>query len=86
MTVTVEKNNLRSQSVKKGDSIHTLPKRLYTLKEAAVYLGMGLHGVRSLIWNGELPCITRNQDGNHRKQWIDLVDLDKWIAGHKETL
>ena len=62
-------------------------KRLFTLKEAAIYLGRSQYGVRTLIWNGNLPVI-KNPDGatNSRKQWIDVVDLDLFIERNKETV
>ena len=34
-----------------------LPKRLYSLAEAASYLGRSIWSVRRLIWNGELPQV-----------------------------
>ena len=54
-------------------------KRLYNLKEAALYLGRTVWGIRELIWSGRIPVI---QDG--RKQYIDIYDLDKYIEGNKK--
>lgn len=53
-------------------------KRLFTLKEASVYLGRPVWGVRTLVWNGKLPVI---QDG--RKYFIDIYDLDAYIENQK---
>ncbi len=53
-------------------------KRLFTIKEAAVYLGRPVWGVRTLIWNGRIPVI---QDG--RKYFIDINDLDDYIERQK---
>jgi len=56
-------------------------KRLFTLKEAAEYLGRPVWGVRTLIWNGKLPYI---QD--KRKMYIDITDMDKYIEHEKVTI
>ena len=56
-------------------------KRLYTLKDAAAYLGRPVYGVRALIWKGRLPVI---QDG--RKMYIDLHDLELYINRSKMTM
>jgi len=53
-------------------------KRLYTVKEAALYLGRSVHAVRELIWSRFLPVV---QHG--RKMWIDLADLNRYIYKHK---
>ena len=55
-------------------------KRLYTVKEAAVYLGHTIWGVRSLIWAKNLPVV---QHG--RKQFLDLFDLNAFIEGNKKV-
>ena len=54
-------------------------KRLYNLKDAAVYLGRTVWGIRELIWSGRIPVI---QDG--RKQYLDIYDLDKYIESNKK--
>ena len=53
-------------------------KRLYTVQEAAVYLGRLVWGVRELIWKGELPCVKVG-----RRIHIDAEDLDVFIQRHK---
>ena len=60
-----------------------LQKRLYTLREASIYLGRGLHGVRDLVWNGKLPVV--KQDGG-RKLFVDIKDLDSFIEKSKFTM
>ncbi len=66
----------------KGQGIgNPLSKRLYTLKEAAVYLGRTEWGMRELIWSGQVPVI-RNQGG--RKIFVDLSDMDLYINRQKE--
>ena len=64
-----------------ADNKPSLAKRLYTVKESAEYLGRGVHGVRDLIADGELPVIQRGDNGT---QYLDVVDLDLWIEGNKK--
>jgi excisionase family DNA binding protein len=72
---------MTNQEVRKGEGIyHPISKRLYTLKEAALYLGRGLYGVREMIWRGEIPVI---QTG--RKQFIDILDLEAYVTRNKKT-
>ena len=58
-----------------------LIKRLYDLKEAAIYLGRPVFSVRTLIWNGALPVIK-----NGRKLYLDIFDMDTYIERNKETM
>jgi excisionase family DNA binding protein len=60
------------------DNSYIPRKRLYTVKEAALYLGHTVWGVRSLIWSKTLPVV---QHG--RKQFVDLFDLEAFIEKHK---
>lgn len=62
-------------------------KRLYTLKEAGVYLGRSEYSVRTLIWNGVLPVV-KNPNGadSGKKMWVDVLDLDLFIERNKETI
>jgi len=53
-------------------------KRLYTIKEAAEYLGHTVWGIRSLIWGKVLPVVKHG-----RKQFLDLYDLEKFIESNK---
>jgi len=59
---------------------HVISKRLYTIKEASIYLGRPLWGVRTLIWNGKIPYI---QDG--RKYYLDVKDMDAYIEKEKRV-
>jgi len=58
-----------------------LTKRLYDLKEAAIYLGRPVFSVRGLIWKGALPVI---KDG--RKLYLDIADINTYIERNKETM
>ena len=52
-------------------------KRLFTLPEAAYYLGRTVPAVRALIYRGELGRGV--QDGPRAKIWLPKEDLDAWI-------
>jgi len=55
-------------------------KRLYTLKEAACYLGRSDWSVREMLWSGKLPYV---KDG--KRIFLDIRDLDEWIDGTKKV-
>lgn len=55
-------------------------KRLFSLKEAAIYLGRSDWSVREMLWSGKLPYI---KDG--KKLYIDILDLEEWINRTKQT-
>jgi len=55
-------------------------KRLYTLKEAAQYLGRSVWGMRDLVWSQIIPVV--KQQGS-RKIYIDITDLDGFIEKNK---
>ena len=56
-----------------------LPRRLYDIKAVADYLGIPPYSVRTLIWNGLLPCVRIG-----RRQYLDLRDVDRFIESQKE--
>ena len=53
-------------------------KRLYSVKEASVYLGRSVCALREMIWGGKLPYI---KDG--RRVLLDIYDIDEWIKKNK---
>ena len=55
-------------------------KRLYTLKEAAQYLGRSDWSMRELIWAGKIPIVRGDGD---RKIFIDVKDIDDYIERNK---
>ena len=74
--------NHTDKGLKKAQGIHNpLTKRLFDLKESAIYLGRPVFSVRTLIWNGALPVI---RDG--RKYYLDVRDMDGYIDKHKERM
>ena len=67
--------------LKRAQGIYNpLGKRLYTLKEAAEYLGRSEWGVRDLIWKHTIPVV--KQQGC-RKMYLDINDLDVFIEKNK---
>jgi excisionase family DNA binding protein len=57
-------------------------KRLYTLKEAARYLGRSDWGMRELMWAGKIPFV-RTEGG--KKFYFDVSDLDDYIKKNKSV-
>jgi excisionase family DNA binding protein len=80
---TAVKFPLKKQMAKKESRMHTrqspLKKRLYSISEAATYLGRSDWSVRELIWGGKLPSVRVG-----RRVHLDIVDLDHWIEENKE--
>lgn len=56
-------------------------KRLYTVKEAAEYLGISVWAVRERIWAGDLPYV---KFPGGRKMYVDRPDLEALIERNKE--
>ncbi|MEW6163089.1 MAG: helix-turn-helix domain-containing protein [Nitrospirota bacterium] len=54
-------------------------KRLYSLKEASQYLGLGIWSIRKKVWNGEIPYVKAGQ----RRILLDIKDMDSWIEKNK---
>ena len=57
-----------------------LGKRLYTLKEAAHYLGRSVWGMRDLVWAQVIPVVMQR---GSRKMYFDINDLDAFIEKNK---
>lgn len=53
-------------------------KRLYSLSEAAIYLGRSTWSVRRLIWSGELPAVRAGG-----RVHVDVQDMDQFIDRNK---
>ncbi len=58
---------------------HTSAKRLYSLPEAAHYLGRSTWSIRRLIWSGELPSVRAGG-----RVHVDVKDMDEFIERNKE--
>ena len=61
-----------------GASGVTISKRLYTIEEAAFYLGRTAWSVRELIWKGHLPSVKVG-----RRVHLDYNDLNQFVDRHK---
>ncbi len=73
----------QNQRIRKAQGIsNPMSKRLYTLKEAAEYLGRSEWGMRELIWAGRIPVV--RPDGG-RKIFLDIHDLMEFIDQNKST-
>ena len=57
-------------------------KRLFPLKEAAIYLGRSVYSMRELVWAGEIPVVKVE---NARKIYLDIADLDHFIDKNKKV-
>lgn len=57
----------------------SIPKRLYSIPEAAHYLGRSAWSIRRLIWSGELPAVRAGG-----RVHVDVVDMEAFIERHKE--
>jgi len=55
-----------------------LLKRLYSIPEAAQYLGRSPWSVRHLIWTGELPEVRAG-----RRIHLDIKDMEAFIERNK---
>ena len=74
---------IKKQKDKKANGIDSplspMKKRLYSISEAATYLGRSVWSVRELIWGGKLPCVKVG-----RRIHLDIIDLNEWIERNKE--
>jgi len=76
-----EINNVKNQQVGRAQGIsYPLPKRLYTLNEAANYLGRTLWSMRELIWKGSLPIVREG-----KRIFVDVNDLNAYIERNKTS-
>jgi excisionase family DNA binding protein len=73
MTKEERKNRLKELKKPRGPS-----KRLYTVPEAAYYLGRSVDAVYEMIWAGKIPYV---KDG--KRNLIDIKDLDAFIEQYK---
>ncbi len=55
-------------------------KRLFTLKEAAKYLGRSEWGMRELIWARRIPVV---REEGARKIFLDIEDLEEFVRKNK---
>ena len=60
-----------------------LSPRLLPLKAAAEHLGLTVWALRERIWAGQIPVV---QFPGGRKQYIDIVDIDRFINQNNRTI
>lgn len=70
----------RTAKAKEQGICHPMRKRLFTLREAAEYMGRSVWGMRELIWAGAIPTVKAPAG---RKIFLDVVDLDAYIDANK---
>ncbi len=63
------------------DSNELLSKRLYSIKEAAMYIGRSERALREMIWAKKIAVI---RDG--KRILLDIRDINEWIETHKESV
>jgi len=67
---------------RENHAVGDLPlKRLYSIREAALYLGRSAWSVREMYYHGKLPSV---RDG--RRMLFDIQDLNAWIERNKRAL
>jgi excisionase family DNA binding protein len=64
--------------VTKVADIARLEKRLFSIKEAAVYLGRSPWTVAEMTRTGQLPYVK-----DSKRKLLDILDLDLWIEKSK---
>jgi hypothetical protein len=76
-----EINIIKNQGVASAQGIHNPPlQRLFSLKEASIFLGRSLWSTRELVWAGKIPIV---RDG--KRIFVDIADLEEYVVKHKTT-
>ena len=55
-----------------------LRQRLFSIKDAATYLGFSVRSIRNLVYSRQLPIVRLG-----KKIFFDIKDLDLWIESNK---
>jgi len=58
---------------------NNIPKRLYNIEEASIYLGRTPNAIRQMIWDGKIPIVR-----DTKRILLDVKDMDLWIEQSKE--
>ena len=78
----VGKETLMSKGLQAAQYIsNPVRKRLYTVREAAYFLGRSEYSVRVLIWGKKIPVL--KNEGRGSKIWLDINDLNNFIQNSK---
>ena len=59
-------------------TMNPLPKRLFTLPEAAHYLGRTHWSLRELVWTGKIPVVRTG-----KRLFFDIQDMNQFIEKNK---
>ena len=57
----------------------SIPKRLYNIEEASIYLGRTPNAIRQMIWDGKIPIVR-----DTKRILLDVKDMDTWIERSKQ--
>lgn len=60
------------------DGVAAVKRRLFTVEQAAVYLGRTTEALQHMIASGKLRAVRAD-----RRVFLDLKDLDRWIEQNK---
>lgn len=77
LDVLAERVAARVTELSKAGGIAVKP-RLYSVEEAATYLGRTKEAVEHMIGAGKLPVVRAD-----RRVFLDVRDLDRWIDANK---
>jgi excisionase family DNA binding protein len=61
-----------------GDGAATVKPRLFTVEQAAAYLGRTKEGMQHLLAASKIPAVRAD-----RRVYLDVRDLDRWIEQNK---
>lgn len=73
--IAAQSNQRRTESGREAGKVRP---RLFTVEDAAVYLGRTKKAVQHLIASGKLPTVKAD-----RRVFLDRKDLDEWIERGK---
>lgn len=75
-----ERMDSMAVDLKPGVKQNITSKRLYSLKEAAQYLGRSVWGMRELVWSERISCV---RGSGKTKIFFDINDLNSFIEKNK---
>jgi excisionase family DNA binding protein len=68
--------------LERNSNVPTHARRLLTLPQAVLYIGLSAWKLRQLIHDGKLPIVELNEG---QKFWIDRRDLDALVERNKRV-
>jgi excisionase family DNA binding protein len=73
--IAAKASERRTESCREGGEVR---QRLFTVADAALYLGRTKKAVQHLVASGNLPAVKSD-----RRVFLDRKDLDEWIETNK---